>query len=261
VKDSEGSYNTAGKVTVSEVKYVPATWIWSDPNTSGVMVTGDVSHTYGSRSATSWPLFTTDINCVTSDMSGNKLVGVVLPSDIPSTELTDGILDQRRIKGDDTYWNYMLAASGWTVSYDQEDYSKEDVIQDNVSGLGFYLVMKKGTVLNGSAYAGGLPKHHTAYMQLHSTRELTHQDAEAKRRAIESGILQDGDVKQVYFIDEDELATGIEQLQIEETLEENKTEGASDRFKNGVFYNLQGVPVKVPTKGFYIFNGKKVFVK
>ena len=262
--DYGSHFNAGGKVNVAPVLFVPATWLWTEPNTSGVMVTGDVANTYGSRSATYWPLFTTDINTPTSDMSGNKLVGVVLPSDIPYSERDqenkDGILDQRKIKGDYTYWNYMLAAQGYTVTYDEEDYTKEDVIKEQISGLGFYLVMKKGTELNGVPYAGGLPNHHTAYMQLTSVRELDHQGAEAKRRALEEGILDSKDIQQVYFLDEDEIATGIERIQQEETLEEVAPVNGRT-FETGVFYTLQGIPVTAPTKGFYIYNGKKVFVK
>ena len=262
--DYGSHFNAGGKVKVEQALYVPATWLWTSPNTSGVMVTGDVANSYGSRSATSWPLFTTDINTPTSDMSGNKLVGVVLPSDIPYSERDQenesGILDQRKIKGDYTYWNYMLAAQGYTVTYDEEDYTKEDVIKEQISGLGFYLVMKKGTELNGIPYAGGLPNHHTAYMQLTSVRELDHQGAEAKRRALEEGILDSGDIQQVYFLDEEEIATGIERIQQEETLEEVAPEKGRT-FETGVFYTLQGIPVAAPTKGFYIYNGKKVFVK
>ena len=55
---------------------------------------------------------------------------------------------------------------------------------------------------------------------------------------------------QIRQIFDDEETTGIETL-----------EDASEKDTNGAYYNLNGQHVIAPTKGIYIKNGKKVYVK
>ena len=54
-------------------------------------------------------------------------------------------------------------------------------------------------------------------------------------------------VKAIYLVPKDG-SSGIDMI-------------ADERFKVNVYYNLQGQPVAKPTKGLYIFNGKKVIIK
>lgn len=245
-------------VAVAEVKYVPMTIDGSASLNHGVMITGD----WVNRSqATQWPLFTTDIDRATYDvttssdakydMSENKLIGVVAQANV------DPNVEQREIVNGEKYYNYMLAVNGYNVEYPGDSEETIGEVVDRVSGLGYYLVLKTGTtMLDGTTYLGGKPKDHSAYMHVHEkfAKINEFQTNARQRRAYPNA----NGVHQVFFIDANGLASGIDELQMEDAAAE---EGLSNGWKDGVFYTLQGMPVKNPTKGFYIFNGKKIYVK
>ncbi|MBQ6750848.1 MAG: hypothetical protein IJR02_08825 [Bacteroidaceae bacterium] len=245
-------------VAVAEVKYVPMTIDGSASLNHGVMITGD----WVNRSqATQWPLFTTDIDRATYDvttssdakydMSENKLIGVVAQANV------DANVEQRKIVNGEKYYNYMLAVNGYNVEYPGDSEETIGEVVDRVSGLGYYLVLKTGTtMLDGTTYPGGKPKDHSAYMHVHEkfAKINEFQTNARQRRAYPNA----NGVHQVFFIDANGLASGIDELQMEDAAAE---EGLSNGWKDGVFYTLQGMPVKNPTKGFYIFNGKKIYVK
>lgn len=209
------------KVIATHVEYVPAG--------AGVMITGNVT------SNTTRPIFTTDVNRAASDMSGNLLVGVVTP---PAENI-----DQTTVIGGTTYYNYLLAASGYKVVNE----NGTPTAKQSVSGLGYYLVYKTGTKLaNGSTYAGGKPKANSAYLRL--TEVL------AKHQELNSG--NSNAPRYCFFIGDmnDDEATAIGTIPADST--------DIIRGQEGVYYTLQGVRVTTPVKGqVYILNGKKVVIK
>lgn len=208
------------KVIATHVEYVPAG--------AGVMITGNVTK------QTERPIFTTDVNRAASDMSGNLLVGVVTPpaENIDQTTEIDGT----------TYYNYLLAASGYKVVNE----NGTPTAKQSVSGLGYYLVYKTGTKLaNGSTYAGGKPKANSAYLRL--TEVL------AKHQELNSG--SSNAPRYCFFIGDmnDDEATAIGTVPADST--------DIIRGQEGVYYTLQGVRVTTPVKGqVYILNGKKVVI-
>lgn len=188
---------------------------------------------------TTWPLFTTDINdnTVTAD---NKLIGVVTPP-------ADNVDQQTG-----SNYNYMLSTKGYSVNYPVG--ATTGTVVENVSGLGYYLVLKQGTVLpGGSTYAGGKPKANSAYLQLPEILVVhTGTDADPTAPAM---------AKSFYFIDftsaEDASATGIESVETApETVVDN-----SNRPVDNNYYTLYGVKVENPSKGIYIHRGKKIIIK
>lgn len=209
------------KVISTHVEYVQAG--------AGVMVTGNVT------SQATRPIFTTDVNRTASDMSGNLLVGVVTPpaENIDQTTEIDGT----------TYYNYLLAASGYKVVNE----NGTPTAKQSVSGLGYYLVYKTGTKLaNGNTYTGGKPKANSAYLRL--TEVL------AKHQELNSG--SSNAPRYCFFIGDmnDDEATAIGTVPADST--------DIIRGQEGVYYTLQGVRVTTPVKGqVYILNGKKVVIK
>ena len=254
------------KVTMKEIKYVPMAIDCTPSYKNGVMLSGDYVGLEAGDDKTSWPLFTTDINRAISDteMDNNYLIGVVAQVNANVNE--KGIIDQiETVKGangeDEYYYNYLLACRGFNVKYsDREDPSQPsldpvtDVVVGNVTGVGFYLVIRKGTKMSADdnvGYPGGRPKDHSAYMKLNQWL--------AKINPLDESANAAG-VHQVFFIDFDNIETDIKDILTDDELSTTDNNSAN-LLQNGVFYTLQGVPVKNPTKGIYIFNGKKVYVK
>lgn len=208
---------SGSNAVATQVQYVPAY--------GGVMLkaTGD-----------SYPMFAWDCNRVTSDMTENRLVGVV-------DGASAAVLPQ---KSGDQY-NYILSTGGVNVKYNYEGSIEE--IEDKtgtfggyVSGLAFYLVMKEGTILeNGTAYAYEKPKSNSAYLQLDSYL------ARQTGTGTESGARQ---YFPIDFGDESTSVTGIE--------DESRLSTADDSW-----ISLQGVRVENPGKGLYIHKGKKIVIK
>ncbi|MCI6617905.1 MAG: hypothetical protein MSD82_03525 [Prevotella sp.] len=190
--------------------------------------------------ATTWPLFTTDINdnTVTAD---NRLVGVVTPPAANVDQTTN-------IDGTDFY-NYMLSTKGYSVSYPEG--STTGAVKENVNGLGFYLVLKQGTKMaDGSAYAGGKPKANSAYLQLDS-KIATHTgtDADPGTGAAAKTFYMIG-----FLTDDLPETTAIDDVRTED----EAASAASSRSQDDSYYTLQGVRVDRPGKGIYIHRGKKV---
>ena len=248
-------------VTISEVRYIPRTIDKTDEN-NGVMITGyDLTTGEKVSGGNEWPLFTTDIDRATSDMSGNKLVGVVDNKQINNvSQRTEITTDGEK----DYLYNYMLSLAGYVVEYEDNDEVDDDgyhnstgTAGEEVKGLGFYLVMVEGTKMpNGSTYEGGKPQDHSAYLQLEKRL--------AKQNDLESSYdkVTYGKLRQVFFVDVDSILTDIDEVLIDDKEHPTKGDNSSANFmSDGVFYTLQGVAVKSPKKGIYIFNGKKVYVK
>lgn len=258
-------------VDISEVRYIPRTEDRDPAKNNGVMITGDYIPELKDRKPTTWPLFTTDVDRKMSDMrmtpeTENKLIGVVAPSN-----LGKGIIDQK--EGD--YYNYLLALGGFEVTYEGEKdrpaaSPETDYVTGVTDGLGFYLVLAKGTKLGENVqlseaekaefgedgYKGGLPQPHSAYLKLiQRLAQLNEFDEAGKTYPVNAAK-----VHQVFFIDVDSLLTDIDEVQADDE-ELPTTDNMANLLKDGVFYTLQGIPVKNPTKGIYIFNGKKVYVK
>ena len=173
------------------------------------------------------PLFTWDVNRTSSEMADNKLIGAITP---PVNNVW-----QKEIINGTTYYNYMLAASGFVET------TKENgnvIVDENnvVNGIGFYLVYQQGALINGAPYAGGKPKANSAYLQLDSY-QAQHQE-----------IGGSTPVRAYFFIDKEDEATGIQST-------------IATPVKKDAWYTLQGVRIDNPAKGLYIRNGKKVFVK
>lgn len=239
------------KVAISEVRYIPRTEDKDSERNNGVMISGDDLPEQENRKATNWPLFTTDVNRKMSDMNQNKLIGVVaqnnVDEDIPQREKIEN--------SDQYYYNYMLALQGYNVKYDGDGTNYPDnpgTVDGEIKGLGFYLVLRKETDMgNGTKYQGGKPKDHSAYLQL--TEWLARKNEISKSDA--------NNVHKVFFIDTDSILTDIDEIPVYDDDELPTTDNITTLLQNGVFYTLQGVPVKNPTKGIYIFNGKKVYVK
>lgn len=239
VDDVEGDY-----VKMKGVQYIPMTVDGRSEEYNGIVLAGE---------NTDWPLFTPDINRMRSDMSGNQLKGVVAQANI------DENVEQSEKVGDTSYYHYMLSNKGYSVAYDSEEDAKSPdkpgSVVGNVEGVGFYLVLKTGTDMgNGSKYPGGKPKDHSSYLRIDEWRAKRNPMSEVndRRRA----NVNAAGIHQVFFIDTDGLVTEIEDVEVDGTT----TEGNAGNFEDGVFYTLQGVAVKAPTKGFYIFNGKKVYI-
>ncbi|MCH5175660.1 MAG: hypothetical protein J1F40_07225 [Prevotellaceae bacterium] len=245
-------------VTMQEVHFVPMTIDGSTSENNGIVVDGTFTK-FETEDKESWPLFTTDIDRETDDMSGNLLIGVVAQANIAKVD--QGEKDEK--DENKTYYNYMLANRGYNVKYDSEEDAKDPTKPGDATGLtgygvGFYLVLKEGTTFpDGTTYDGGKPKDHSAYMKLGDwlAKQNPIKEQSGKRRV----NVNAAGIHQVFFIDVDSLSTGIDEVLTDDEL---PTTGDNPNvLNNGVFYTLQGVPVKNPTKGIYIFNGKKVYVK
>lgn len=210
---------SGNKVIATNVEYVPAG--------AGVMITGNET------SAITRPIFTTDVNRSTSDMEGNLLIGLL--------SATEGIDQTTEISGN-TYYNYILSKSGYNVN----TVNGTPTTGDKVEGLGFYLLYKTGTIVNGTSYVGGTLKANSAYLRL--TEPL------AVHQSLDSGSGAPAMAPRTcFFIDFNGETTAIDD-----------SINSSDviRGEEGVYYTLQGVRVTTPTKGnVYILNGKKIFIK
>ena len=210
---------SGNKVIATNVEYVPAG--------AGVMITGNET------SAITRPIFTTDVNRSTSDMEGNLLIGLL--------SATEGIDQTTEISGN-TYYNYILSKSGYNVN----TVNGTPTTGDKVEGLGFYLLYKTGTIVNGTPYVGGTLKANSAYLRL--TEPL------AVHQSLDSGSGTPAMAPRTcFFIDFNGETTAIDD-----------SINSSDviRGEEGVYYTLQGVRVTTPAKGnVYILNGKKIFIK
>lgn len=200
--------------------------------------------TQATNEATSWPLFTTDINDNTVSVANNRLVGVVTP---PTNNV-----DQSAVVGGTAYYNYLLANSGYSVHY-RKDASTGEVTKE-ANGLGFYLVLKQGTKLpNNQTYAGGKPKANTAYLQLQQLL-TTHTETGATQGAQQHA-------KQFYQLDltlpNHSETNGIEHIETEDS---NSQDHLTDTDDNH-YYTLQGIRVAHPDKGIYIYKGKKIMIR
>ena len=202
-------------VVSTRVDYVPAG--------AGVMVTGNVT------SQTDRPLFKTDVNRTQSDMSGNLLVGLI----------TGVAVDQTTVDGGTTYYNYILATGGYKVT---ENGDIHTVTNEEVTGLGYYLLYKSGTDLgNNTTYTPTALKNNSAYLRLNSFQAI-HQSLNSGSNAPTF----------CFFLDFNE-ATAIDGIPVDSS--------TRIRGEEGVYYTLQGVRVEHPGKGLYIYNGRKVFIK
>ena len=214
---------SGNKVIATNVEYVPTG--------AGVMITGNET------SAITRPIFTTDVNRSTSDMEGNLLIGL----------LSATAVDQSTIIGNDTYYNYILANKGRKVI---EDDNGVHTAGEEVTGLGYYLLYKQGTILGeNETYSVKTLKKNSAYLRLSSFM--------ARPQELDSGSSAPAMVPQFCFFlggMNDDETTAIETVSI----------NSSDviRGEDGVYYTLQGVRVTTPAKGnVYILNGKKIFIK
>ena len=180
-----------------------------------------------SGEASSWPLFTTDVDRLTSDVSENKLVGVV--------EQPAENVDQ---KTGDKY-NYILSTSGYVVRYDGDPNSSTGTVNREANGLGFYLVLKKGTEVNGKPYPGGKPAAHSAYLQLDESL-ATHQ----------SLLSSQPQLVHFFALNPNNSTTAIDVV-----------ETSTPTYERMGIYDLQGrqyASWESLPKGLYIVNGKKV---
>ena len=250
-------------VTMEDVKFIPMTIDGSTSENNGIVVKGEFTGLNAGNATTQWPLFTTDINRATpdenfvpSDMRNNLLIGVVANANVEKN------VEHSETVEETTYYNYMLANQGYNIQYDDEEHAKDSTKPGTydgtiTNGVGFYLVLKTETEINGTKYKGGKPKDHSAYLKLGEwlakKNPLTENSSRRRANANEAGI------HQVFFIDVDNLETDIKDILIDDASQ--ATGNAANLLENGVFYTLQGIPVKNPTKGIYIFNGKKVYVK
>lgn len=209
------------KVIATHVEYVPAG--------AGVMITGNVTE------LTTRPIFTTDVNRTNdlSSMEGNKLIGVIDNSSMDNVWETS-------VENSITYYNYMLAKSGYNVIRQ----NGIPTAGTQINGLGFYLAYAQGTVINGNTYQGGKPKNNSAYLKL--------TEALAVHQGLDDGNGNSAPApKACFFINfnDDDETTAIENIPV-------------IRGQKDVYYTLQGVRVTTPAKGnVYILNGKKIFIK
>lgn len=209
------------KVIATHVEYVPAG--------AGVMITGNVTE------QTERPIFTTDVNRTNylSSMEGNKLIGVIDNSSMDNVWETS-------VENSITYYNYMLAKSGYNVIRQ----NGTPTAGTQINGLGFYLAYAQGTVINGNIYPGGKPKNNSAYLKL--------TEALAVHQGLDDGNGNSAPApKACFFINfnDDDETTAIENIPV-------------IRGQKDVYYTLQGVRVTTPAKGnVYILNGKKIFIK
>lgn len=206
---------SGSSVVASPVTKVPATTTTNQYN--GVMLHG---------SEGSWPLFTLDVNSTEETLKDNKLIGVV------SGEAT-GALDQKT----GSNYNYVLSNGGYTVKYETGQTTGKVV--GEASGVGFYLLLKDGTVLaNNSTYTKETPNDYTAYLQL-GEQYVMH---------TEVGV---SSARQFFSIDFGDETTDIKVIGSD----------SSKTTSDDAFYSLQGVRLDNPGKGIYIRNGKMVVVK
>lgn len=206
---------SGSSVVASPVTKVPATTTTNQYN--GVMLHG---------SEGSWPLFTLDVNSTEETLTDNKLIGVV------SGEAT-GALDQKT----GSNYNYVLSNGGYTVKYETGQTTGKVV--GEASGVGFYLLLKDGTVLaNNSTYTKETPNDYTAYLQL-GEQYVMH---------TEVGV---SSARQFFSIDFGDETTDIKVIGSD----------SSKTTSDDAFYSLQGVRLDNPGKGIYIRNGKMVVVK
>ncbi len=211
------------KVIATHVEYVPAG--------AGVMITGNVT------AQTERPIFTTDVNRTTNNMEDNLLIGL----------LSATAVDQSTTDGNNTYYNYILANKGRKVI---EDDNGVHTAGEEITGLGYYLLYKQGTILgDNNTYSTKALKANSAYLRLSSFM--------ARPQELNSGSSTPAMSPQFCFFlggMNDDETTDIEAIPI----------NSSDliRGEEGVYYTLQGVRVTTPAKGnLYILNGKKVFIK
>ena len=180
-----------------------------------------------------YPLFTWDVNRTSSDMSGNKLIGV--------NEVTNEtpVLPQKT----GNYYNYVLANGGVVVRYFYEEGEEMGTGSQTgvVSGLGFYLILKAGTRLSdNSVYVDDQPNEHSAYLQLDGQYLKEHAPVPG-----ENGVRQ-------YFLFGSDDAAAVKSLE---------ATGPFMPADDNAYYSLQGVRIENPSKGIYIRDGKKVVVK
>lgn len=180
-----------------------------------------------------YPLFTWDVNRTSSDMSGNKLIGV--------NEVTNETLVLPQKTGN--YYNYVLANGGVVVRYFYEEGEEMGTGSQTgeVDGLGFYLILKAGTRLSdGTVYKDDQPNEHSAYLQLDGQYLKEHAPVPG-----ENGVRQ-------YFLFGSDDAAAVKSLE---------ATGPFMPADDNAYYSLQGVRIENPSKGIYIRDGKKVVVK
>jgi len=206
-----------GVVTTQAVSYVPAT---TGANQKyGVMIAG---------SAGKWPLFTTDVNSTTEEMTDNKLIGAY-----PVAEPTGNLVQKV-----DNYYNYILSNGGHTVKYLTDEDNEDGKVTVAVEGLGFYLVMKSGTVIaENQTYSDQAALPYSAYLQL------------GEKLVVHQGMGTSSSARQFFAIDFMEEATGVKDV------------NRSKLYDSDGYYSMQGVKVSKPGKGLYIHHGKKIYVK
>ncbi len=172
-----------------------------------------------------WALFTTDVDRSTSSISENLLKGVT------TTGVTVG---QTSGSGSDLRYNYILAKGGYNVTME----NGTPTAGTTVSGLGYYLLFKSGTVVEGSTYTDQELYPNSAYLQLPSAL------------AVHQGLEGSSSARAVFFIDFDGDQTDIQMPM-----------AGMQEMENDAYYTLQGVRIDNPGKGLYIRNGRKVYVK
>lgn len=108
-----------------------------------------------------------------------------------------------------------------TLSKEEGDYTNY-ILANGKNGIGFYAVVDNSVLGAGKAY---LPLPTASVSSLPEARGIS-----------------------LVLNDEDEDATSIHDME-------------ESRENNAVYYNLNGQRVEAPTRGIYIKNGKKIFVK
>ena len=184
-----------------------------------------------------YPLFTWDVNRTSSEMSGNRLIGV------PEVTNDTPVLPQKDANGN---YNYILTNHGALIRY---VYNNDDDNIDNttgtqtgtVDGLGFYLVIKAGTILSDGPYVAEKPNVNTAYLQLDGGYLKEHATPDAS-----------SPVRQFFFIDKDDESTIVKSV---------KDSGSSVSTDDDGYYSLQGIRMDNPGKGIYLKGGKKIIIK
>lgn len=172
-----------------------------------------------------------------STLGTNYLVGTTdkAGSRIPSSEEIDG-----------TQWsNFVLS-----TAYDEHDAETDEVVYSDVatSDWAFYRIHNTGTPVAPANMAYLHIPTESYHVTPSSSRALGRKDSQNDNMV--------SDLLYLNFVDRDGT---METVAIETATMDGEK---SQNINNDVWYTLQGVPVKTPTKGgIYILNGKKILVK